>query len=565
MKHMKSCINCRSTRLYYAFSVAGYRLVECADCDYLGMYPQPSDASLAEIYGESYALLSEDEEGSEHASQLKWATAQYYLSLIERYRGRHGGLLLEIGCGSGDFLRAAADLGYEVTGVEYSAHACERARALLGGRGTVIQGEIQSILDRNASFDMCVLNDVLEHVRDPRALLAGAHSLLKQGGTLFLATPSLDSWSAKLMKNRWMEFKPEHLHYFDQNTLHSLLFQTGYRRVIGLQGVKTLSLDYVLGHFERFPAGRFSTLVRLAAGVVPRKLRRRPFRMVASGMIALASSEPVQEKKKLTIVVPAYNEAATLDTVMSCLLAKDFGEMELEVILVESNSSDGTREIAMRYSQDTRLRLILEDRPQGKGHAVRTGLAHATGDFILIQDADLEYDVEDYEVLLKPLADGSRAFVLGARHGGKIWKLRVFSGKRFLSGLLNFGHWFFKTLINVVFGLNLDDPFTMYKVFRRDCLTGLSFDCNYFDFDYELLIKLVRNGYRPVEIPVNYRSRSFSEGKKVSLLRDPLTWLRAVVRFRLQRRDPLGVIEAARKAALERRVPVAKTAEVQEP
>src|SRR5258708_14209032 len=141
-----------------------------------------------------------------------------------------------------------------------------------------------------------------------------------------------------------------------------------------MQGVKTLSLDSVLAHSDRFPAGRFYPLVGLAAGVGPGKLRRRPFRMVASGMIALAWSERVQEKKKLTIVVPAYNEAATLDTVMSCLLAKDFGEMELEVILVESNSSDGTREIAMRYSQDTRLLLIFEDRPLGKGHAVRTDL-----------------------------------------------------------------------------------------------------------------------------------------------------------------------------------------------
>lgn len=565
MKHMKSCINCRSTRLYYAFSVNKYRLIECADCDYLGMYPQPSDADLADIYGESYALLSEDESGAEHAGKLKRATAEHYLGLIERYRGRHGGRLLEIGCGSGDFLVAAADRGYEVTGVEYSPYACERTRSQLGGRGTVIQGEIQDILHQDPSFDVCVLNDVLEHARDPRALLSGVHSLLKPGGTLFVATPSLDSWSAKLMKNRWMEFKPEHLHYFDQNTLHSLLFQTGYRQVLGLPGVKTLSLDYVFAHFQRFPASTFSTLIKLAVAMVPQKLRRKPFRTVASGMIALASSTPVQERGKLTIVVPAYNEAATLGTVMTRLLSKDFGEMELEIILVESNSSDGTREVAMQYRQDPRVRLILEARPQGKGHAVRAGLAHATGDFILIQDADLEYDLEDYEVLLKPLAEGSRAFVLGARHGGKIWKLRVFSGKRLLSGLLNFGHWFFKTLINVFFGLKLEDPFTMYKVFRRDCLTGLSFDCNYFDFDFELLIKLVRNGYRPVEIPVNYRSRSFEEGKKVSLVRDPVTWLRAVLRLRLQRKDPLAVIEAVRRAGSGQPVRAVKAAAAHEP
>lgn len=565
MKHMKSCINCQSTRLYYAFSVSGYRLVECADCDYLGMYPQPSDAALAEIYGESYALLSENGDASEHASNLKKATAKHYLHLIERYRGRHGGRLLEIGCGSGDFLAAAADLGYEVTGTDYSPYACERARLQVVGRGTVLQGEIQDLPQHEmGAFDVCVLNDVVEHVRDPRALLSRIHTLLKSSGTLFIATPTLDSWSARLMKNRWMEFKPEHLHYFDQNTLHSLLFQTGYRRVLGLPGVKILSLEYVAAHFQRFSAGRFSSLAKLAA-LVPPRLRRKPFRIVASGMIALASAEALAARKKLSIVVPAYNEVATLDTLMSRLLAKEFGDFEVEIILVESNSRDGTREIAMRYRQDPRVRLILEERPRGKGHAVRAGLANASGDYVLIQDADLEYDLEDYEVLLKPLVDGSRAFVLGARHGGKIWKLRVFSGKRLVSALFNFGHWFFKTLINLSFGLDLQDPFTMYKVFRRDCLTGLTFNCNYFDFDYELLIKLVRNGYRPVEIPVNYRSRSFDEGKKVSIVRDPATWLRAVIRLRLQRRDPLTAIESLRQAEFQEPARAITAAKAHEP
>jgi hypothetical protein len=98
--------------------------------------------------------------------------------------------------------------------------------------------------------------------------------------------------------------------------------------------------------------------------------------------------------------------------------------------------------------------------------------------------------------------------------------------------LLNVGHWFFKVLVNLALGLNLDDPFTMYKVFRRDCVAGLTFESNRFDFDYELLFKIVRKGYRPIEIPVNYRSRTFNEGKKVSMTRDPWTWVRAIIKFR---------------------------------
>jgi hypothetical protein len=103
---------------------------------------------------------------------------------------------------------------------------------------------------------------------------------------------------------------------------------------------------------------------------------------------------------------------------------------------------------------------------------------------------------------------------------------------------MNFGHWFFTTLLNVCYLVRLRDPFTMYKIFRRDCIHGLPFECNRFDFDWEIVIKLIRRGYVPVEIPVNYRSRSFKEGKKVSVIRDPLTWLRALVRFRFVHLPP---------------------------
>ncbi len=181
-----------------------------------------------------------------------------------------------------------------------------------------------------------------------------------------------------------------------------------------------------------------------------------------------------------------------------------------------------------------RVRLILEDRPQGKGHAVRTGLAAATGDFILIQDADLEYSLDDYEKLLEPLLRGEVGFVLGSRHAGDAahWNLRHFANQKHISQVMNIGHFVFATLLNVMYGQNLKDPFTMYKVFRRDCLDGLTFECNRFDFDWELVIKLIRVGFTPIEIPVTYHSRSFEDGKKVSLFGDPLSWIVACFKYR---------------------------------
>ena len=237
----------------------------------------------------------------------------------------------------------------------------------------------------------------------------------------------------------------------------------------------------------------------------------------------------------LSVVVPIYNEAATVRVALDAILAKQVPGWTLEIILVESNSTDGTRDIVTSYRSHPRVKLLLEDRPRGKGHAVRTGFTVATGDVILIQDADLEYDLDDYDVLLAPLAAGRQSFVLGSRHGTGGWAIRRFADQPLQALILNSAHWGFTLLINGALGIWLRDPFTMYKVFRRDCLAGLTFECNRFDFDWELLIKLIRRGHRPIEIPISYKSRSFKEGKKISMLRDPITWLWALARFRFQR------------------------------
>jgi glycosyltransferase involved in cell wall biosynthesis len=219
-------------------------------------------------------------------------------------------------------------------------------------------------------------------------------------------------------------------------------------------------------------------------------------------------------------------------------------DLQTEIVIVESNSTDGTRELVQQFKNHPRVKLILQESARGKGYAVRAGLKAATGDYILIQDADLEYDLEDYDALLEPLVAGRCAFVLGSRHGGRnVWKMRQFTGQRALSLFVNFGHRLFATLINVLFLSRLRDPFTMFKVFRRDCLYGLDFQCDRFDFDFELLIKLMRKGYRPVELPVNYRSRSFSEGKKVRMFRDPVTWLKALAWLRFVRIEPMSFAE----------------------
>jgi len=253
---------------------------------------------------------------------------------------------------------------------------------------------------------------------------------------------------------------------------------------------------------------------------------------VASGIGVFARKRLEPDGLRLSVIMAAYNESSTIKAGIEKVLAKRLQGIDIELIIVESKSQDGTREMVNQYVDHPRVTAIFEEKALGKGHAVRTGLKAATGDFVLIQDADDEYDVEDYDALLEPLRDGREAFVLGARHGGGAWKMRQFSDQPLQALVLNAGHWVFATILNLLYGVWLKDPFTMYKVFRRDCIDGIEFECNRFDFDCELVIKLIRRGYKPLEIPVNYRSRSFKEGKKVRMFADPITWIKALVKFR---------------------------------
>lgn len=233
----------------------------------------------------------------------------------------------------------------------------------------------------------------------------------------------------------------------------------------------------------------------------------------------------------MSVVLPVYNEASTVAQVIDQVLGLPLPGLELDLVIVESNSSDGSRDIVRGYEGDPRVRLVLEDHPSGKGHAVREGFRHVRGEIILIQDADLEYRIDEYPLVLHPLLAGEADFVLGSRHApGR--PLRQFDGAEGTSRVMNLAHWVFTALFNAVYRTHLRDPFTMFKVFRTRCIVGVPFTCDRFDFDWELVAKLVRLGHRPIEVPITYASRHFDEGKKVRFFRDPPTWMRALVKHR---------------------------------
>jgi hypothetical protein len=319
----------------------------------------------------------------------------------------------------------------------------------------------------------------------------------------------------------------------DREILASALFEGGFDCPLIWAGSKVLRAESALPFLARL-------LPTSALGAGPRRLcgLATSLKPPTDRIVAMArrsqSAPPAERALRLSVVMPVYNERSTFCEVIERLLSKEIAGFEVEICIVESNSTDGTRDEVLRYANHPRVRLILEDKPSGKGHAVRKGFETATGDIVLIQDADLEYDLDDYEKLLTPLREGRAGFVLGSRHapGEKAWQLRQFSEEPAAAVLMNVGHLVFAGLLNLVFGQKLRDPFTMYKVFRRDAIHNIKFECNRFDFDIELVGKLIRLGYTPLEIDVRYSSRSFKEGKKVSPFGDPPTWIRACLKHR---------------------------------
>jgi hypothetical protein len=422
-----------------------------------------------------------------------------------------GGSLLCIGCDSA-LQDQAVQKGFNVTAVTAAEF-------------------VHFAAQQRAPFDGCIAYGFTETMDDPVGALQSVRSLLAEGAAFMAIVATLDSGTASLFGTQWWEFSSRNKFYFTTDTLQNVLLKSGFGEPVVVPDHSVVSLDYLRQKLESLRSTLKLLPLRLAVRFPV--FRDRLFHIPHTRTCFLAR-RVVRAGPRLSVIVPVYNERATFGQVMDLLVSRMAEAGDVEIIVVESNSTDGTRKLVQQYEGHPGIRIILQDRPRGKGNAVREGLQSASGEVVIIQDADLEYDLNDYEALLEPILTHRHNFVIGTRHSnrGSAWKIREFAGARGLTFFFNFGHLLFLRLFNTIYKQNLTDPFSMFKVFRRDCLAGLSFECDRFDFDFELAIKLLRKGYRPLEIPVNYRSRSLAEGKKVTLIRDPLTWLRALWRFR---------------------------------
>jgi len=224
--------------------------------------------------------------------------------------------------------------------------------------------------------------------------------------------------------------------------------------------------------------------------------------------------------KKVTILIPVYNEVSTLEQILKKLEDTDFCGLEKEIILIDDYSTDGTKDIYPKLP----YKVLYHEYNQGKGAALRDGFKEATGDIIVIQDADLEYDPVDYAPLIKLIIDGKADVCYGSRlSGGKPSRSFMF--------LHWLGNKFLSLTTNILYGSTLTDMETCYKAFRADFIKGIEIKSNRFDFEPEITAKVLKRGARLCEVPISYFGREFSEGKKITWV-DGFHALWALIKFR---------------------------------
>lgn len=240
--------------------------------------------------------------------------------------------------------------------------------------------------------------------------------------------------------------------------------------------------------------------------------------------VPLPADVPPPAPGSLTVLMPVYNEAATLLRVLERVLR---AEVPKEVLIVDDASTDGTRELLRKEVEGILpgVRVLYKERNEGKGAAIRAGLSHARGEWIVIQDGDLEYDPRDYALLLEPARRGEADIVYGSRFAARRPAMRL------PNRVIN---WLLARMVRVLYGAALTDEATCYKLFRREVLLSLPLACRRFEFCPEVTAKALRRGHRIVEVPIRYAPRTVAEGKKIRWT-DGVTAVWTLLRYRFWR------------------------------
>ncbi len=233
---------------------------------------------------------------------------------------------------------------------------------------------------------------------------------------------------------------------------------------------------------------------------------------------------------KLSIIIPVFNEEKTIETLLKKVLAVKLGSVKKEVVVIDDASSDKTREVLSKFKvQSSKFKILSHTKNQGKGAAIRSGIKESTGELIIIQDADLEYDPNDYLKLIKPIQQKMAEVVYGTRL--KNYPLSFLDGEKTILPSHLIANRFLTALTNFLYGSNLTDMETCYKLFKRSVLKNITLKSNGFDFEPEITAKILKKGITILEIPIKVKPRSYAEGKKINWI-DGVTAIWTLIKYR---------------------------------
>lgn len=533
-----ACMHCGSkrSRVRYTFEEVSKLIRECSACHLMVLEPFPTEEELHAVYNEGYF---ENKDLTQADVSKVFGYVDYISERINKQRNyawicrtlqrftipaHRPPRMLDYGCGLGFFIDSAFEAGFEPNGVEFNKDAIDYIRRRYAYPVFHI-----SDLDPSERFDVITMFDVVEHLLNPFDTIVHLQSMLADNGVLVIATMDSTSFVSRVMGKRLEDFRRirEHVFFFSRSNLVSILIKQGFE----VLAVKSHGHSFQL----ELLAKRLRSVLPVLGVPMTWLLRLVPFIGRWSLYLDPRTKFIVYARKRrdrlgtlpqsalLSIVVPAFNEAATIERVLEALISQEVG-LRKEIIVVDDGSTDATPEILQSYQASGQVRVIRQSANRGKGAAVAVGICATAGDFVLIQDADMEYAPSDIPSLLAAMAEAGALAVYGSRFTGRYRRTGAF-----LPTLANRLLTFVSNLVN---DMNLSDVMTGYKLFDGNLIRSLSLKSTGFEFEVEVTSCIARMGVAIVEAPIAYNGRSLLEGKKIRA-RDGWRAFVALARFAL--------------------------------
>lgn len=534
-----TCFNCgsHSSKIKYHFKEDQKKIIQCASCGIMVLDPFPTEEALKSVYNDLYFNNDKLVENSSSTSNI-YGYSDYIAERINKQRGYNHILektrslmiasaapppLLDYGCGLGFFIDSAYDYGFDPNGVEFNPYAIDYIRRRYSYK--VFKNEEFGASEKK--YDVVTLFDVIEHVRDPLQLINDARTKLNDNGLLILTTMDSESIVSKMIGSHLKDFRrtSEHIYFFSRKNLPSLMMRYGFEILEIASHGHSFELNHLVKRVNTsFPAIAcvFSPLLKIFPFLGRINIYVNPFtKFILYARKRNEYGRVKLERKKLTIVVPVYNEQLYIKKILEKLLAVELG-LEKEIIVVNDGSVDGTADILREYeSPDKRVKIIHKIN-EGKGSAVAKGIQASTGDFVIIQDADLEYNPEDIPLLLDVMIKTGANVVYGSRYRGKYRKAGYF--------INTVANNFLTFLTNLVNNLNLSDMETGYKLFNGNLIRSIKISSKRFDFEPEITCKVSRYKTAIYEVPISYNARTYYEGKKIKF-KDGVQAIFAIIKY----------------------------------